>query len=82
MKQVVSARPDPLAGFKGGLLLREGRGKEGREGQGREELRREGRGSGKGWKGKGIGRGGKEGWEEEGGKEAKGKGETVRAAFR
>ena len=41
------ASPDPLAGFKGGLLLREGEGKEGgRGGKGRKGKR--GRGDGKG----------------------------------
>jgi len=37
-----SASPDPLAGFKGPYFLTEGRGTDGREGQGRG--RREGRG--------------------------------------
>ena len=47
------APPDPLAGF-GGLLLRRGKGKGGREGreEGREEREGEGRrGKGKGRKG-------------------------------
>ena len=47
--------PDPLAGF-GGLLLRRGKGREGREerGRGREEREGEGKGrKGRGGKGKG-----------------------------
>jgi len=44
-----STTPDPLAGFKGALLLRVGEGRrKGREGEGVEEIR-----EGEGWEGKG-----------------------------